>query len=118
HANDCIRAVSRLLSMGVEKYLVADSLALSQAQRLVRRLCNYCKRPAAAPMDMQNIMARQGVITQPLTGPIYEKAGCGECHGTGYSGRIALMELCEFTDELRDMVEQGATQSAMRAVAL
>jgi type II secretory ATPase GspE/PulE/Tfp pilus assembly ATPase PilB-like protein len=118
HANDSIRAVSRLLSMGVEKYLVADSLALSQAQRLVRRLCNYCKRPVAAPMDMQNLMARQSVISQPLSTPIYEKVGCGECHGTGFAGRIALMELCEFTDELRDMVEQGASQSAMRTVAL
>ncbi len=61
HANDSLRAISRLLSMGVEKYLVADSLALSQAQRLVRRLCDYCKRPAAASAEVQDIMARQGV---------------------------------------------------------
>ena len=63
-------------------------------------------------------MARQGAITQPLTSPIYEKAGCTECHGTGYSGRIALMELCEVNAELRDLVEQGAPQSVMRASAL
>ena len=118
HANDSIRAVSRLLSMGVEKYLVADSLALSQAQRLVRKLCSYCKRPVAASNELQQLMARQGALTQPLTTPIYEKAGCGECHGTGYAGRIALMELCEFTDELRDMVEAGAPQSVMRTAAL
>ena len=67
HANDSIRAVSRLLSMGVEKYLVADSLALSQAQRLVRKLCGYCKRPLAAPMELQEHMAKQGIISQPLT---------------------------------------------------
>jgi type II secretory ATPase GspE/PulE/Tfp pilus assembly ATPase PilB-like protein len=118
HANDSIRAVSRLLSMGVEKYLVADSLALSQAQRLVRRLCNYCKRPIPASEDVQGIMVRQNVITQPLTQPIYEKVGCKECHGTGYSGRVALMELCEITDEIRDFIEGGAPQSSLRASAL
>ncbi len=118
HANDSIRAVSRLLSMGVEKYLVADSLALSQAQRLVRRLCGYCKRPVAAAQDFQEHLYRQGIITAPLTQPINEKVGCSECHGTGYSGRLALMELCETTDELRDLVEQGAPQSVMRTAAM
>jgi len=118
HANDSIRAVSRLLSMGVEKYLVADSLALSQAQRLVRRLCGYCKRPITATSEVQEHLYKQHIITAPIEHPIYEKGGCQECHGTGYSGRIALMELCETTDDMRDLIEQAAPQSAMRAVAL
>ena len=118
HANDSIRAVSRLLSMGVEKYLVADSLALSQAQRLVRKLCGYCKRPVEAPRELQEHMFKQGVITAQLQQPIYEKVGCQECHGTGYSGRIALMELCETNDEICDLIEESAPQSAMRAAAL
>jgi type II secretory ATPase GspE/PulE/Tfp pilus assembly ATPase PilB-like protein len=117
HANDSLRAVSRLLSMGVEKYLVADSLALSQAQRLVRRLCGYCKRPVPASQEIMDMMAKQGVLTQPLTLPLYEKGGCDECHGTGYSGRVALMELCEISTDLRDLIEEGAPMSAMRAVA-
>ena len=117
HANDSLRAVSRLLSMGVEKYLVADSLALSQAQRLVRRLCGYCKRPEQPTQEFMDLMAKQGVLTQPLTQPLYKAVGCDECHGTGYSGRIALMELCEVSAELRDLIEEGAPMSAMRAVA-
>ena len=117
HANDSLRAVSRLLSMGVEKYLVADSLALSQAQRLVRRLCGYCKRPIQPTQEIIDMMAKQGVLTQPLTMPLYEKGGCDECHGTGYSGRVALMELCEISTDLRDLIEEGAPMSAMRAVA-
>jgi type II secretory ATPase GspE/PulE/Tfp pilus assembly ATPase PilB-like protein len=117
HANDSLRAVSRLLSMGVEKYLVADSLALSQAQRLVRRLCGYCKRPEAPDQELLDILQRQGMLNGPLTQPIYVKVGCDECHGTGYSGRVALMELCEVTSELRDLVEEGAPLSSMRAVA-
>lgn len=118
HANDSLRAVSRLMSMGVEKYLMADSLALSQAQRLVRRLCGYCKKPVPFPMDIQEHMARQGVISQPLTTPMFVATGCDECHGSGYSGRVALMELCELSTELRDLIEEGAPMSAMRAAAL
>ena len=117
HANDSLRAVSRLLSMGVEKYLVADSLALSQAQRLVRRLCGYCKRPVQPTQEVLDLMAKQGVLTQQLTMPLYEKGGCDECHGTGYTGRVALMELCEISTDLRDLIEEGAPMSAMRAVA-
>lgn len=117
HANDSLRAISRLMSMGVEKYLLADSLALSQAQRLVRRLCGYCKKPMPVPQDVQEMMARQGVISQPLTQPMYVKGGCDECHGTGYAGRVALMELCEITTEIRDLVEEAAPMSAMRAAA-
>jgi type II secretory ATPase GspE/PulE/Tfp pilus assembly ATPase PilB-like protein len=62
-------------------------------------------------------MAKQGVLTQPLVTPIYVKAGCDECHGTGYSGRVALMEICEINSELRDLIEDNAQMSAMRAVA-
>lgn len=117
HANDSLRAISRLLSMGVEKYLLADSLALSQAQRLTRRLCGYCKRPEPAPQEVQEMMYRQGVITQPLANPIFVSVGCGECHGTGYSGRVALMEICEINSDIRDLVEEAAPMSAMRAAA-
>jgi type II secretory ATPase GspE/PulE/Tfp pilus assembly ATPase PilB-like protein len=117
HANDSLRAVSRLMSMGVEKYLLADSLALSQAQRLVRRLCGYCKRPMPATQEIQDLMARQGVIKEPLQQPIFVKGGCDECHGTGYTGRVALMELCEVTSDLRDLIEEAAPMSAMRAAA-
>jgi type II secretory ATPase GspE/PulE/Tfp pilus assembly ATPase PilB-like protein len=118
HANDSIRAVSRLLSMGVEKYLVADSLALSQAQRLVRKLCSYCKRQITPSQEIQEHMFKQGVITAALTQPLFDKVGCQECHNTGYSGRLALMELCETNDEMRDLIEEAAPQSAMRAAAL
>jgi type II secretory ATPase GspE/PulE/Tfp pilus assembly ATPase PilB-like protein len=63
-------------------------------------------------------MARQGIITQELTQPIYETSGCQECHNTGYSGRVALMELCETTEEIRDLIEAGASQSTLRNSAL
>jgi type II secretory ATPase GspE/PulE/Tfp pilus assembly ATPase PilB-like protein len=96
---------------------MADSLALSQAQRLVRRLCGYCKKPVPFPLDIQEHMARQGVITQPLSTPMYIANGCEECHGSGYTGRVALMELCELNTDIRDLIEEGAPMSALRAAA-
>jgi type II secretory ATPase GspE/PulE/Tfp pilus assembly ATPase PilB-like protein len=69
------------------------------------------------PQDVQDLMALQGVLSQPLTQPIYTPAGCQECHGIGYSGRVALMEMCEINIELRDLIEEAAPMSAMRACA-
>ena len=103
--------------MGVEPYLLADSLALSQAQRLVRRLCNYCKRPVEARPEVQEIMAKLGIINGPLKDPVYTAQGCPECHGTGYRGRVSLMELCEISSHLADLIENKAPMSEMRLAA-
>jgi len=118
HANDSLRAVSRLLSMGVEPHLVGDSLALTQAQRLVRRLCNYCKRPTPVTPDIQEMLQRQGVTRENEDSPIYTSVGCPECNGSGYSGRVALMEMAEVNTELSDLIEARATQSQLRQAAL
>jgi type II secretory ATPase GspE/PulE/Tfp pilus assembly ATPase PilB-like protein len=67
--------------------------------------------------EIQDLMAKQQVISQPLTSPIFQARGCDECHGTGYAGRVALMELCEMNSELRDLIEEAAPMSAMRAAA-
>ena len=118
HANDCMRAVSRLLSMGVPSFLLADSLAMSQAQRLVRRLCNYCKRPVAASSAVQRILAKQGMIQAPLVTPIYEANGCPECNNSGFHGRVALMEMSLISPKLQDLIAADAPQSEMRKVAV
>jgi type II secretory ATPase GspE/PulE/Tfp pilus assembly ATPase PilB-like protein len=84
----------------------------------VRKLCNYCKRQTVPSQEIQEHMFKQGVITAALSQPLFDKVGCQECHNTGYSGRLALMELCETNDEMRDLIEEAAPQSAMRAAAL
>ena len=117
HANDSLRAVSRLLSMGVPNYLLADSLVLSQAQRLVRRLCRYCKRPAPITPELQQLLEKFEILDSPIDTPIYENAGCDECHQTGYSGRIALMEMCEITPEIKDLISDEAPMRELRKVA-
>ncbi|MDD5200212.1 MAG: GspE/PulE family protein [Terrimicrobiaceae bacterium] len=117
HANDSLRALSRLISMGLPPYLLADALALSQAQRLVRRLCTYCKRPLAVSDDVRRIFEKNRVEIPPTVSTLYGKIGCSECNQTGYSGRIALMEMCPITPDLADLIGSNAPQSQMREIA-
>ncbi len=120
HANDSLRAISRLLSMGVEPYLLADSLALSQAQRLVRRLCSFCKTASPVTDEIADFLNLNGVLPngrKPET-PVYNKGGCAECNGTGYSGRVALMEMCPATAELQSLIAENAPMTELRKVAM
>ncbi len=117
HANDSLRAISRLLSMGVEPFLLADALAMSQAQRLVRRLCPYCKQPAVITQEIQDFLYYQGCITEPLTDPLYQKVGCDECNSTGYTGRIALMEMTLVNGEMSNLIATGAPVNELRRAA-
>ena len=117
HANDCLRAVSRFISMGVPPYLLADSLALSQAQRLVRRLCPQCKSMAPVTAQQRAMFAANKVPVPDEVTHFFEAQGCPDCRETGYKGRIALMELCPFNHELSDLVATNAPQGEMRKIA-
>lgn len=117
HANDCLRAVSRFISMGVPPYLLADSLALSQAQRLVRRLCGQCKRMVAVTPQQRSIFTANKVPLPTEVTHLYEAEGCPECRETGYRGRIALMELCPIDHEIADLIAVNAPQGQMRKIA-
>jgi len=86
HTNDAPSAVTRLIDIGVEPYLVASSLLLLMAQRLVRRLCPKCKAPAKMPDD---IAKRYGITKRD----IFEAKGCEYCRNTGYAGRVAIHEM-------------------------
>jgi type II secretory ATPase GspE/PulE/Tfp pilus assembly ATPase PilB-like protein len=117
HANDCLRAVSRFISMGVPPYLLADSLALTQAQRLVRRLCGQCKRMVPVTPKQRRLFAANKVPLDSEVTHLYEAEGCPECRETGYRGRIALMELCPVGHELADLISVNAPQGEMRKIA-
>lgn len=117
HANDCLRAVSRFISMGVPPYLLADSLALSQAQRLVRRLCPQCKQMVPLTSDQRKLFAANKVPLPPEVTHLYEAVGCPDCRETGYRGRIALMELCPINREIADLIAVNAPQGEMRKIA-
>ena len=117
HANDCLRAVSRFISMGVPPYLLADSLALSQAQRLVRRLCGQCKRMVPLTPQQRRVFSANKVPLSSEVTHLYEAEGCPECRETGYRGRIALMELCPIGREIADLIAVNAPQGEMRKIA-
>ena len=117
HANDCLRAVSRFISMGVPPYLLADSLALTQAQRLVRKLCAQCKQMTPITPAQRRLYEVNNVAIPAEVTHLYEAQGCPECRETGYRGRVALMELCPIGHELADLISVNAPQGEMRKIA-
>jgi len=113
HAKDSIGAVFRLLDLGVEAYLVANALNLIIAQRLVRVLCDSCKK-AVKTTPAQSLKMGTAVGGLPY---IHAPVGCKRCLRTGYIGRRALFELLEFNDRMRDVVLKTPTISGIREVA-
>ena len=112
HAKDTISAVFRLLDLKVEPYLVANALDLILAQRLVRLLCENCKRPVpVSPGQATRIGRFLGGKSQ-----VYAPVGCVACLKTGFRGRHALFELHEFNDDLRDVILTTQSIQAMRKV--
>ncbi|MGE0045484.1 MAG: type II secretion system ATPase GspE [Hyphomonadaceae bacterium] len=113
HTNDAVAAVTRLKDMGIEPYLLASTLRVILAQRLVRRLCNACKRPAILGVQEQKLFARIGASGAQA----FEAAGCGACGGSGYVGRIGLYECVTIDDEIRRMIHADASEQEMAAHA-
>lgn len=113
HTNDAIAAITRLRDMGVEPYLLASTLRAIVAQRLVRRLCNGCKRPAIIGAQERAMLCTVGA--EDAT--VYEGVGCAQCRGSGYVGRIGLYEFVVIDDEIRRLIHAGADEQAMGAHA-
>ena len=116
HTNDAPSTVNRLMNMGIEPFLVASSVNLICAQRLVRRLCTNCKaeNPLPAPALTQAGFSPEDAKTVvPMKGK-----GCDKCNNTGYKGRVGLYEVMEITDELRELVLVGASAVELRRKAI
>jgi len=117
HTNDAISAVARLNDMGVEPYLVASSLLMVQAQRLVRILCPHCKQPQAATQDIWQTLGVSPRRYEHVE-EIYIASGCDACMQTGYLGRIGLFELAMVDSELRAAIHTGQSLADLRAIAM
>ncbi|MHC5023466.1 MAG: ATPase, T2SS/T4P/T4SS family [Planctomycetota bacterium] len=113
HSKDSIGAIFRLLDLGVESYLVANALNLILAQRLIRVLCDSCKKPVT-PTPSQNMKMGQALGGVP---EIYVPTGCRRCLRTGFVGRRALFELLEVNDTIRDIVLKSPGIKEIRAIA-
>jgi len=106
HTNDAVGTIIRLVNMGIEPFLVASSLALSVAQRLVRRICSYCKESYIPSLEILETLK----IVDRLSGTssFYQGKGCARCNYTGYYGRIALFEMLEMKQVLKNLVLANA----------
>ena len=113
HTNDAVAAITRLKDMGVEPYLLASTLRAIVAQRLVRRLCQTCKRPAVIGAQEQKMLATIGAERAT----VFEATGCPDCRGSGYVGRIGLYEFVAIDDDIRRMIHAGASEQEMAAHA-
>ena len=113
HTNDAPGAVTRLVDMGVEPYLVASSLEAVLAQRLVRVLCRHCKQPDASPTT-QAIRESIGIPADTI---VFRAVGCRECRNTGYHGRQAIFEWMDIDNDLRAMVLKNCSSGEIAQLA-
>jgi general secretion pathway protein E len=114
HTNSAAATITRLMDMRVEDYLLASTLTGVLAQRLVRRLCGGCSRPAEVPSLVAERIAGQD---RDLRG-LRAKVGCEICRNTGYRGRTTISELLVMSDTVRQRMLQGASESVIEAAAI
>ena len=114
HTNSAAGSINRLINMGVEGYLLADSLVGIIAQRLVRRLCPYCKKPHLITDTERRIMG----IRADVNPEIYEPVGCERCDNTGYSGRIGIYEIMKITPPLKELISKNASVSELKQIGM
>jgi type IV pilus assembly protein PilB len=116
HTNDAPSSVNRLVNMGIEPFLVANSINLIAAQRLVRRVCENCKEPHAIPAEQ---LIEAGLPESELPRAKTMKGrGCDRCGGTGYKGRLGLFEIMEISEALRNLIVASAPVKDLRELAI
>ena len=115
HANNVLDVLGRFLNIGVEAYQFVSALNCVLAQRLVRVICQHCKRPARITRAQLEESALDPTLVSTHT--FYEGLGCIECAGTGYKGRMAICELLDLTDRIREMILDKRPASEIRKAA-
>jgi len=113
HTNDACAAVTRLVNMGVEAYLIGAALNMVLAQRLVRKICSKCRQTYEPPRPIRRTLEKLGYEMDTY----YRGVGCRRCRNTGYSGRVGIHELLVIDDELRDAITAEAPVSTIRSIA-
>ncbi len=117
HTNDAASTINRLLDMGMDDYLLTSTVNGILAQRLVRTLCVHCRQPyPALPEVVQEMQLERYTTSKSIT--LYRPVGCSECGGTGYSGRVSIVELLTMTDTIRSMIMRHVTSGEVRQQAI
>ena len=114
HTNDAVGGISRLLDMGIEPFMISSSVRAFQAQRLVRTLCPFCKQPNHYEDSYLSAIGFPLEWRDKLCRPV----GCRSCRGTGFSGRLAIMEICLMSEKLQEKINSRATAMEFKAQAL
>ena len=115
HTNDAPSAISRMVYMGVEPYLLASTVNLIVAQRLIRRICDRCKEPVAIN---EQVLRRLNVnMDQARDAVFYHGKGCATCGGTGYMGRLPIFEFLVTDSEIRDKISTGSSEARIREMS-
>ena len=114
HTNSAASTITRLIDMGIDSYLIADSMVGVIAQRLVRRLCPACRKKRLATEEEKMILKR----SEAEKLEIYEPVGCGRCDNTGYKGRIGVYEIMEVTPKLKTIISKGGDAEDIKNQAL
>jgi type IV pilus assembly protein PilB len=116
HTNDAPSAITRLIDMGVKPFLVASSIQAIMAQRLVRVICKKCKVVDDNPNP--NLLQALRITPEEIArSPVYKGAGCSQCHNTGFKGRIAVFEMFEMNNEIRELAFSKAPTTELRKAA-
>ncbi len=113
HTNDSASAITRLINMGVEPYLIGAALNVVLAQRLVRRICAKCRQEYEPPRPLRKAIERMNQGIEKY----YKGVGCRKCRNTGYSGRLGVHEFLIVNDELRDAIVAGQSVAELRRIA-
>lgn len=114
HTNDALGGISRLIDMGVEPFLLSAAVRAFLAQRLVRRLCESCRRP----ITLTDAEKAEFGIPASIPGTAYEAVGCDHCRNTGFSGRLAIFEIVLLTTTMQDLIAHGAPAREVQNLAL
>jgi len=110
HTNDAASSITRLVDIGIDAYLIAASLNAVLAQRLVRKICPKCKKTYQVPESMREYIKASGIRTKKF----YHGAGCDDCRGSGYVGRVGIYELLVIDEAFRDMINEDSSVNNMR----
>ncbi len=112
HTNNAPAAITRLIDMGVEPFLIASSVVMAMAQRLVRKLCENCKQVYTPEISLLNRIGLTEQEVQAIT--FYKPVGCEECNGTGYKGRLAIFEIMEMTPAIAKLTMERSNTGVIR----
>jgi type IV pilus assembly protein PilB len=116
HTNDAPSSINRLMNMGIEPFLVATSVNLVVAQRLIRRVCEKCKQPEDVPLQA---LLNVGFSETEAPGiQLYRGRGCDECNQRGYKGRIGIYEVMVVGEDIRELILSGASTVELRRKAI